>query len=115
MLRSGKTQRSVQAGFTLIELLVVIAILGILAAIAVFAVGGIGEKGEESANKTSCSVLHSAEEAYFASDASGGHYTDSQNTLKSAGFLHTTNDDFVIAVTAGPPEAYTVTGPDCTE
>jgi prepilin-type N-terminal cleavage/methylation domain-containing protein len=99
-------------GFTLVELLVVIAILGILAAIAVFAVGGIGEKGKQSADKTSCSVLQTAEEAYYASVVPHAYAPD-QAALKAAGFLHTTNDEFTIALVDGPPKSFTVTGPDC--
>ncbi len=111
--RSWERKRSGEAGFTLVELLVVIAILGILAAIAVFAVGGIGEKGQQSADKTSCSVLQTAEEAYFASQIPHAYAAD-QATLKSAGFLHTTNPAFTIALVAGPPASYTITGPNCT-
>ena len=64
--RSMEKKRSGQGGFTLVELLVVIAILGILAAIVVFAVAGVGDKGQAAADKTTCSVLQTAEEAYFA-------------------------------------------------
>ena len=110
--RSTEDKHARDAGFSLVELLVVIVILGILAAVTVFAVRGISEKGEESANKTSCSVLQTAEEAYFASQAPH-HYAPDQATLETAGFLHTTNDDFTIAVDAGPPETVTITGPNC--
>jgi general secretion pathway protein G len=106
-------KRSGEAGFTLVELLVVIAILGILAAIVVFAVGGIGDKGEESANKTTCSVIQTAEEAFYASKTPGAYAPD-QAALKAAGFLHTTNDKFTITLVDGPPKSYTVTGPNCT-
>jgi general secretion pathway protein G len=98
---------------------VVIAILGILAAIVVFAVAGVGDKGQAAADKTTCSVLRTAEEAYFASDVSAGTYTASQTTLKDAGFLHTTNAAFVITLvpaSAGPPATaatYTIAGPQC--
>jgi general secretion pathway protein G len=104
-------KRSGQGGFTLVELLVVIAILGILAAIVVFAVAGVGDKGQAAADKTTCSVLQTAEEAYFASPVSGGTYTASQDTLKAQGFLHTTNTGYTIAVVAGPPASYTITAP----
>ena len=105
-----------RAGFTLVELLVVIAILGILAAIVVFAVAGVGDKGQASADKTTCSVLRTAEEAYFASPVSGGTYTASQDTLKAKGFLHTTDTNFVITlVPASGTDAatYTIAGPQC--
>jgi prepilin-type N-terminal cleavage/methylation domain-containing protein len=105
-------KRSGEVGFTLVELLVVIAILGILAAIAVFAVGGIRDKGQQSANQTTCSVLQTAEEAYF-SQQTPHQYAPDQATLKSAGFLRTTNPAFTIALVAGPPASYTVTGPNC--
>ena len=106
-------RRSQQAGFTLVEMLVVIAILGILAAIAVFAVGGIRDKGQQSADQTSCSVLQTAEEAYFTSQTP--HlYAPDQATLKSAGFLHTTNPAFSItADNVAVPHTYVVTGPQC--
>jgi general secretion pathway protein G len=110
--RSSEDKHSGEAGFSLIELLVVIVILGILAAIAVFAVGGINEKGQESADKTTCSVLETAEEAYFASHTPH-HYAADQDTLKTDKFLRTTDDDFTITVDAGPPESFTVTGPNC--
>jgi prepilin-type N-terminal cleavage/methylation domain-containing protein len=71
--RSMEKKRSGQGGFTLVELLVVIAILGILAAIVVFAVGGIGDKGKAAAESTSCSVVQTAEEAYYAN--TGGYAT----------------------------------------
>jgi prepilin-type N-terminal cleavage/methylation domain-containing protein len=105
-------KRSGQGGFTLVELLVVIAILGILAAIVVFAVAGVGDKGQAAADKTSCSVLQTAEEGYFANT---GTYAADQATLKTAGFLHTTNPAFSITVdNAATPHTYTVTGPNCT-
>ena len=90
--RSMEKKRSGQGGFTLVELLVVIAILGILATIVVFAVAGVGDKGQAAADKTTCSVLRTAEEAYFASPVSLGTYTASQDVLKAKGFLHTTDD-----------------------
>jgi prepilin-type N-terminal cleavage/methylation domain-containing protein len=104
--------RSVESGFSLIELLVVVVILAILGAITVFAVAGINQKGEEAANKTNCSTLQTVEEAYYAAK-DPHHYASDQATLKAAGFLHTTNDDFTITVDAGPPEHVTITGPDC--
>ncbi len=110
--RSWEKKRSGEAGFTLVELLVVIAILGILAAIVVFAVGGIGDKGQKSADQTTCSVLQTAEEAYFASKTPSVYAAD-QATLKAAGFLHTTNPAFTIALVTGPPASYTITGPNC--
>ncbi len=110
--RSAEDKHSGEAGFSLVELLVVIVILGILAAIAVFAVGGINEKGQESANKTTCSVLETAEEAYFASQTPH-HYAADQDTLKTARFLKTTDSDFTIVLDAGPPENFTITGPNC--
>ena len=73
--RSMEKKRSGQGGFTLVELLVVIAILGILAAIVVFAVAGVGDKGQASANKTTCSVLQTAEEGYYR-EPDAGHVRD---------------------------------------
>jgi prepilin-type N-terminal cleavage/methylation domain-containing protein len=99
-----------ESGFSLIELLVVVVILAILGAITVFA--GINQKGEVAANKTNCSTLQTVEEAYYAAKEPH-HYASDQATLKAAGFLHTTNDDFTITVDAGPPERVTITGPDC--
>jgi general secretion pathway protein G len=101
-------KRSGQGGFTLVELLVVIAILGILAAIVVFAVAGVGDKGQASADKTTCSVLRTAEEANYAQL---GTYEASQANLIAHGFLHTKNDGYTIAVAAGPPASYTITAP----
>jgi general secretion pathway protein G len=105
-------KRSGEGGFTLVELLVVIAILGILAAIVVFAVGGVQNKGQTEANKTTCSVLQTAEEAYYAQ--TGGYAVDpgAQDTLKTAKFLHTTNPAFSIATDA--TTGYAITGPNCT-
>src|SRR5262245_54564989 len=81
-----------EGGMTLIELLVVVAILGILAGIVVFAVGGIADRGEESADKTTCATLHTAEEAYYAEnteyvwDGGGADPADSgQQQLIDAG------------------------------
>jgi general secretion pathway protein G len=110
--RSMEKKRAGEAGFTLVELLVVIAILGILAAIVVFAVGGIGDKGQKSADQTTCSVLQTAEEAYYAQ--TGGYATGAtaQDTLKTAKFLHTTDTDFSIAADA--TTGYKITGPNCT-
>jgi general secretion pathway protein G len=105
-------KRSGQGGFTLVELLVVIAILGILAAIVVFAVAGVGDKGQAAADKTSCSVLQTAEEAYYASPGSGGAYATGANaltTLRDAGFLHSNvAAGFTIAANGA---SYTITGP----
>ena len=85
--RSLAKKRSGEAGFTLVELLVVIAILGILAAIVVFAVGGIGDKGKKAADQTTCSVLQTAEEAYYAKQITGAYYTDMAG-LVAAKLLH---------------------------
>ena len=89
-----------------------IAILGILAAIVVFAVGGIGDKGQKSADQTTCSVLQTAEEAFYASQTPGA-YASTQTALKNAGFLHTTNSAFTITLVPGPPASYTIAGPQC--
>ena len=70
MEKARRRRLAGEGGFTLVELIVVIAILGILAAIVVFAVGGITNKGQTEANKTTCSVLQTAEEAYFAKTGS---------------------------------------------
>jgi general secretion pathway protein G len=110
--RSMEKKRAAEAGFTLVELLVVIAILGILAAIVVFAVGGIGDKGQQSANKTTCSVLQTAEEAYYAQNGSYAIDPGAQTTLQTAKFLHTTNPAFTIAADA--TTGYKITGPNCT-
>jgi general secretion pathway protein G len=98
-------KRSGDGGFTLVELLVVIAILGILAAIVVFAVGGITDKGQTSANQTDCSVLESAEEAYFAKN---GAYTGNEADLVTAGFLHQVSTLHPAVVLGGG--SYTITG-----
>jgi len=108
-------------GFTLVELIVVIAILGILAAIVVFAVGGIQNKGQTEADKTTCSVLQTAEEAYFAQKSAYvtesnfvAPATSAQDALKRAGFLHTANPSFTITTSgAGDPTPYLVVGPNC--
>ena len=111
LMRSMEKQRSGESGFTLVELLVVIAILGILAAIVVFAVGGVADKGQSSANKTDCSVLSAAEEAYFAQKSV---YTDKQSDLVDAGFLHapsTTAHLITLVPAAGAtPATYTIAG-----
>ena len=78
--------REGEGGFTLIELLVVIIILGILAAVVVFAVGGVGDKGQSAACKIDTRTIRTAEEAFAATPASNGKYTD-MNGLKNGGFL----------------------------
>ena len=107
--RSMEKKRSGQGGFTLVELLVVIAILGILAAIVVFAVAGVGDKGQAAADKTSCSVLQTAEEGYYAN--TGGYATGAGalTTLKTAGFIH--NDVVPGFTIAANGASYTITGP----
>ena len=104
LLRSMEKKRSGEAGFTLVELLVVIAILGILAAIVVFAVGGITDRGQTAANKTTCSVLQSAEEAYFANHSA---YAPDQATLQTAGLIHAVVPGFGITLGGG---SYTIAG-----
>jgi len=103
-----------EGGFTLVELIVVIAILGILAAIVVFAVGGITNKGQTEADKTTCSVLQTAEEAYFAKNSSyalDDGTSTGQEKLQQAKFLHTVNDAFTIE--SDPDVGYKVVGPQC--
>ena len=104
--RSMEKKRSGQGGFTLVELLVVIAILGILAAIVVFAVAGVGDKGQAAADKTTCSVLQTAEEGYYANQTPGAYAIDGATTaqaqLKTAGFLHTIDTHFTIAAARRP-------------
>jgi len=104
-------KRSGQGGFTLVELLVVIAILGILAGIVVFAVGGIGDKGKAAAESTSCSVVQTAEEAYYAQNLSYATGAGALNTLKTAGFLHTPGTGFSVTPPQGTDVGYTVVGP----
>jgi len=113
MEKARARRRTGEGGFTLVELLVVIAILGILAGIVVFAVGGINDKGQSSANKTTCSVLQTAEEAYFAKNGSYVTGGTAQDDLKAAGFLRTTNPSFSITAPVAPDTGYTITGPNC--
>jgi general secretion pathway protein G len=105
-------KRSGEAGFTLVELIVVIAILAILAGIVVFAVSGVQDKGSTAANKTTCSVLQTAEEAYYANNSSYAIGATAQDTLKTAGFLHTSNPAFSIVAPVAPDVGYTITGPN---
>ena len=117
MAKARERRRTGEGGMTLIELLVVIAILGILAAIVVFAVGGITDKGQQSADKTTCATIQTAEEALFAKtggyalDTAGG--TTGQEKLKAAGFLRTVNPAFTIGPPVAPDVGYTITGPNC--
>jgi general secretion pathway protein G len=95
-----------------VELLVVIVILGVLAAIVVFAVGGISDKGDSAAAKTDCAVLQAAEEAYFANNSTN-HYTDKEQDLVDAGFLHsvsTKHPSITLTTTAGGAQSYTIGG-----
>jgi len=103
-------KRSGEGGFTLVELLVVIAILGILAAIVVFAVAGVGDKGQASADKTTCSVLRTAGEGFYASKTPGAYAVGAtaQADLKAGGFLHTVDPAFSIAADG---TSYKITGP----
>ncbi len=105
-----------ERGFTLIELLVVIVILGILAAVVVFAVGGLTDKGEKSSCKIDTRTIRTAEEAYFAKQASPGTYgtmTDLVNAqlLSEASTLHG------IALGAGNTSftVYNMAGSGCTD
>jgi general secretion pathway protein G len=100
-------------GFTLVELLVVIVILGILAAIVVFAVGGIQDKGTTAANKTTCSVLETAEEAYYANHNSYALDPGAQAALKTEKLLHTTNSDFTIVTDGSGGYIVKYKGTDC--
>jgi prepilin-type N-terminal cleavage/methylation domain-containing protein len=118
LMRSMEKKRSGEGGFTLVELLVVIAILGILAAIVVFAVGGVTDKGNNAANKTDCSVLAAAEEAYFASQPGTGSYAvdggtpgSAETTLVNAGFLHKASTLHPnITAPVAPDVGYTIPG-----
>jgi prepilin-type N-terminal cleavage/methylation domain-containing protein len=116
LMDSMEKKRSGEAGFTLVELIVVIAILAILAGIVVFAVSGVQDKGSDAANKTTCSVLQTAEEAYFANQTPGSYAigATAQDTLKTAGFLHTKNPAFSITAPVAPDVGYTITGPNGT-
>jgi prepilin-type N-terminal cleavage/methylation domain-containing protein len=114
LMRSMEKKRSGEAGFTLVELLVVIAILGILAAIVVFAVGGVTDKGNKAAGDTDCSVLASAEEAYYT--AHTAYATDpaakvAEQKLVDDGWLHkvSTLHDTITAPVA-PDHGYTIVG-----
>ena len=62
--------RRVRCGFTLIELLVVLLIVGVLAAIAVPKFGASKDKAYLASMKSDLRNLASAQEAYFADNAS---------------------------------------------
>ena len=98
-----------ERGFTLIELLVVIVILGILAAVVVFAVGGINDKGEKSACKIDTRTIRTAEEAFFAKQASPGHYATIPE-LKTAQLLDDDSTLHGVTLAAGPAPDNTPNG-----
>ena len=56
-------------GFTLIELLIVVVIIGILAAIAIPKFGNVKEKANVAAIKADLKALATAQEVYFAENA----------------------------------------------
>ena len=72
------SSRHNEDGFTLIELLVVVAIIGILAGIAIPSFSAYRSQGYDSRATSDLRNLATAQEAYFASNAS---YTTNLNSL----------------------------------
>jgi prepilin-type N-terminal cleavage/methylation domain-containing protein len=98
LARIRKAREEREGGFTLIELLVVIIIIGILAAIAIPVFLNQRKKGYDAQVKADLRNAATAEETYLTDNPSG--YTTSQASLTTAGWKVSTNDTFVIAVSA---------------
>lgn len=107
----ARAARTNDKGFTLIELLIVIVILGILAAIVVFSVQGITNRGNLAACKADVASVTTAEEAFYAQQASSPAYSTVANVQTDLvpKYLHAwpTGTTITYALAAG---GFTVTG-----
>lgn len=96
-------------GFTLVELIVTVAIIGILSGIAIPAYTKFSQKGHRSSAQQFMLEVASKEAQYLL-DANG--YT---STIGSGGLGLTSPSTlsdkytFTVAVSAGPPQSFTVT------
>ncbi len=90
-------------GFTLIELLIVVVIIGILAAIAIPKFGNVKEKANIAAIKSDLKALATAQEVYFAENAT---YT----SLATLGTAFKASAGDVVTVTASDATTFTSKG-----
>lgn len=102
-----------EKGFTLIELLIVVAIIGILAAIAIPQFSQYRQRGYASAVRSDVKNAYTAVTVYFTDNPTATTSVAESKVGPGAFTAYpsaSVSQGVTVAITAGTPVAYTVTG-----